>query len=209
MSPGIASTMLCRLLTVVGAALSLVACAPTSVPTPATATPAPLTLPLAEVPQRLETLWTQVQKAQDLVWSPQYSPYFPTAWPPGGDPLWGRYAFAYGRDPRLADAVRVSGIWARVDARPVAGTAMVVSLLSKAEAIGTQGVFPLPGAAREVFAKQDAVLAYAFSLRSLPDAAAPATTDLRAFYREWGRGNGVILAQFKANHAAFFAWLES
>lgn len=197
-----------RCLLLVGCTVfALVGCVPTSVPAAATATPA--SLPLAEVPARLDALWTRVQKAPDLVWSPQYTPYFPTAWPPGGDPLWVRYAYAYGRDPRLADAVRVSGIWARVDARPVAGTAVVASLLTKAEVIGTQGVFPLPGASREVLAKQDAVLAYAFSLRSLPDAAAPATTDLRAFYREWARGNGVILAQLKANHAAFLAWLEA
>jgi hypothetical protein len=77
------------------------------------------------------------------------------------------------------------------------------------EAVDIQGVRPL--AADEVAAlqKRDAVARRVLGLTTSPDPASPETAEIRAFYVAWRGCNGAFAKLIRAEHAAFFRWLDS
>lgn len=206
----------------------ITACAVRSVPAaPATQAPmqpngAPARAPIAmtapmsrtEAHQRLDQLWTALKKPAtvspddpSILWDRALTPPLPVRWPPTPGMDWVQYAYAYGRDFRLADGVRVAKPWATMTFH-ADGTATLTQLTPALEDGGVQGVTPVGQDQRDVLHTGEAAQATALSLTALPEPSSQQAREVKAYYAAWLFYNGVIAGLVRANHAPFFAWLE-
>jgi hypothetical protein len=191
---------------------------PDTPPTPAIQTQAtsPRTPPISDAPAapvsdvnaRLDALWSQVDKGDGIAWSTATTPLFPNEWPPTPNTTWVRYAFAYGKDPQLADGNRVASPWARIEVSSGSDSATVVPLAATLEAKEVQGVQPIDPAALNALEEGEQVTASALKLTQLPAPDSPEAAALRNYYRAWQKYNGAIASIIKPNHQAFFEWVE-
>jgi len=184
----------------VAAVLLLAAC---DLPAPASPT---MRMTPDQIQEHLDAAWRALDRGGRVLWTAVNSPYFPAEWPPTKTTVWTMYAYAQGMEPGLADAVRISAAWARVERKPGDEYVKAIDTLTRLDVVGTQGNAPLSAGAAATLAQRDAVTEYALKLIAAPVESDPAAASMRAYYREWLRANGVFAAQIAKSHEAFFAW---
>jgi hypothetical protein len=179
--------------------------------TAATISPVPTT----DVDQHLQTLWKQLDQGtppankMPIYWQQADSVLFPSEWPPTANTIWVRYLYAQGVDmENLADAVRISPPWARVELRGNATTVTIVPLNTRLEPVTTQGMQPIDEATQAVLAKEDAVSVYCLALTALPQSKNPEVSEMRAFYQTWLKYNGALVDLIRSNHEKFLNWIN-
>ena len=176
--------------------------------------PSPTPVPLAELAAHLETMWDQLDQGQapkdslPIFWQPAYSPLFPTAWPPGPDTIWVRYAYGQGQDMSITDGVRIAKPWARVEFRGDKSAGIIIPLTQKVEPFEVQGVSPLDAETQALMQKSEQISTYCLNLKEAPSPDAPNTVTMRRIYQSWLKYNGAIAAVIKPDHSAFFEWVN-
>lgn len=195
---------------------------PAATPAPAQPNGAPARTPIAmtapmsrtEAQERLDQLWTALKKPvaaspddPPILWDRALTPPLPVRWPPTPGMDWLQYAYAYGRDSRLADGVRVARPWATMTLH-ANGAATLTQLTPALEDDGVQGVTPVGQGQREALQTGEAAQATALSLTALPDPSSSRAREVKTYYAAWLFYNGAIIGLVRANHASFFAWLE-
>lgn len=143
-------------------------------------------------------------------WTMRVTPPLPLHWDDGQPIVWVLYAYAANPFAGAADAERIARPFARgrIATIPSKGTHERVDI----EMLGTaiepaeyQGVAPMMKGA----VLWPPVEHACFSITAPP---APGSRDaalIRDAYRQWLDTNGVIAAELKRDHAAFFAWVRS
>ncbi|MFN8595511.1 MAG: hypothetical protein U0559_04920 [Anaerolineae bacterium] len=148
-------------------------------------------------PSGMPTMWTTLQ-----------SPLFPDEWPPTSSTTWVRYTFAYGNNPtQLADGAYVTQPLTRTIVQRDGANGEASTLSTELESAGIQGVKPLDAASSAALGKGAQVQVKCLQLQSTPDDATAA--ELREYYRVWVNLNGAFVKFIRANHAAFFEWVDS
>jgi hypothetical protein len=143
-----------------------------------------------------------------IMWRTTQSPLFPSAWPPTVSTTWVRYTFAYGTNPTtLMDGAYVSQPLTRTIIQRDGTVNEVSTLDTTLESVAIQGVAPLDAAASATLENGPQVQAQVLQLTTLPIETAAA--ELREFYRTWIKLNGAFAQQIRAEHAAFFDWIEN
>ena len=167
-------------------------------------------LAMAAAPAVVEGWWqeagAQLRREQPTVnWMHVRSPLLPRAWPPAGEVPCVRYHHAAGAERDLHDAVRVAGPFAAELVRRDGSTERWERLPGAER--GTQGVQPLTGA----LDGYDLVLraeALCRTLRAVPADDSPEARTLRAHFKQWISGNGVLAGWLRPRHRAFLEWVE-
>lgn len=138
--------------------------------------------------------------------APAISPPFPREWPapPAGTAL-DYYGYAHGLAPGHADAMRVTQPWARASVAPGGGDVAVDALTPEVRPAGIQGVRPVGGAEKALFAGHADLAATMRRLAAGGGGEPPA--ELARYYIAWCRNLGVLSRHIRPYHRAFFHWL--
>jgi hypothetical protein len=173
-----------------------------------------MTLSPTEARQQLDQIWETLQKpvattndVPVILWDKALTPPLPLSWPPAPGIDWMQYAYAYGRDFRLADGVRVGQPWATITLH-ADGSATLTRLTQALEEGGVQGMVPVGQEQRDALQMGEAAQATAPALTALPDPSSPQTREVKAYYAAWLRFNGAIARLIRVHHAPFFTWVE-
>jgi hypothetical protein len=168
-----------------------------------------------QVPYRLDDVWQSVSKGMSPNWGPEYTPLFPTEWPPQPRTLWIRYAYATGAHAKapntdVLDVIIVGPPWALAEFS--AGSdpkARVVLLGNKIEEIGSYDYVPPNADDAASLSNEEAVFNYCLGLTAAPDEGSTEVAQMRAFYNAWLRYNGTIGDLIGPNHRAFLSWVAA
>jgi len=168
----------------------------------------------AEIEVRLESLFERATAElaggpPPFLWRRVRTPPLPLAWPPTRETRWVLYEAAHGFDPsRLTDAVRVAAPFARLRLDRQGRVVAVEPLPGAPRELAPQGVAPVdPPSGLLDAAFEQRVVEHAAALTGLPEPGSPAEGELRGWVATWLRRNGVLAAELRSGHAAFFAWL--
>jgi hypothetical protein len=151
-----------------------------------------------------------MSSGRPILWTYQVSPPFPMDWFPAPTRRLCYYAYATGFSVQggLADAVYVAAPWCRVIVDWAAESPPVLEHLSShLRKIGIQGFRPITAAEKAVYDQAGSVGRYLSGLTSIPEALAPETRRLKAYYCTWSNHNGTVLPEIQAFHEGFFGWL--
>ena len=152
---------------------------------------------------------TTTPVAQPVIsWRKTESPLFPDTWPPTAETIWVSYTFAYGTDPALMDALRVSPPLVKTEWRN--GVPETAETGNKMEEAAVQGIVPLDeGELAILTAGTQQISAFCLSLTGQPDSAAVETQEMLAFYSVWFRYNSAFLDLIRDEHNPFIEWVET
>lgn len=140
-------------------------------------------------------------------WHVRLTPPFPVIWPPVKEPRFDYYAYAYRRDPALADGEHVAAPWARIRVRWLRDEdPELVLLTEEPRAIGVQGVRPLEEEEQRIQRRRDEVEGIVLGLNTLPHE--EHADKVRAFYCLWLRSHDKVAALVSPRHPSFVRWLD-
>jgi len=143
-------------------------------------------------------------------WNFQSSPPLPCAWPAQGSGKICYYLYAQATDPRLADGVRVAAPWAKAvaDLRLPSPDPRIELLGMRLEELGIQGYRPLSGGELAIVKTGDAAKRGLEAwVAGRPGLSPGSLAEIKTYYCQWKRNNGVIAAALAPQQAEFFAWL--
>lgn len=143
-------------------------------------------------------------------WNFQSSPPLPCAWPAQGSGKVCYYLYSQATDPRLADGVRVAAPWAKAvaDLRLPSPEPRIEMLGMRLEELGIQGHRPLSGGELAIVKTGDAAKGGLEAwVAGRPGLSPGSLAEIKTYYCQWKRNNGVIAAALAPQQAEFFAWL--
>jgi hypothetical protein len=160
----------------------------------------------------MNEVWRHVKKPASSSWTLRVTPPLPLGWDGKAPLAWVIYGYGAGFSPRLADAERVTAPFAigRIGRPPAPGVqpdTRVETLRDALDAGEPQGVHPIRNPGSPV--DWEALEQLCFSMTTPPARGSRDAARLRAAYREWLDGNGVIAAHLARDHRAFFDWLRA
>jgi hypothetical protein len=148
---------------------------------------------------------------ENVIWSCLMSPPFPLDWPPVPGSRFRYYIYAVGNDisGNLRDGCHVAAPWALVDLSVEEELDPEITVVSnKLQDIGIQGVEPLSQREQEVYERANDIQRYLCSLQALPKESSEEIRNLREYYCNWSRNNGMLETRIKPHHKRFFEWLS-
>jgi len=148
---------------------------------------------------------------EKVIWSCLTSPPFPLDWPPVPRSRFRYYVYAVGNDisGNLMDGCHIAAPWALVDLsvqEKIDPGIIVVS--NKLEDIGIQGVEPISESEQKVYERANDIQRYLCSLQALPEESSEEIQNLRDYYNNWLKDNGVLATTISPHHKRFFEWLS-
>ena len=159
---------------------------------------------------QLASAWQQMPATagasrSPCAWQAATTLAFPEPWPPHAGMALTIYAYATGFAPDIADGVQVAAPWGLLHVDPVSETVRFERLSADLVPLGIQGVRPMSPHALQAPAHDGIPALWQAARQGHVEPANAAA--IRAAYREWLEGNGVIAASLRPRHEAFFAWL--